>query len=169
MVGMGEGVREPSLRDTEFSITDPERRKRLELKLDEYKDRAVETGMKFVHPGALLIKYGTRGYLELFKLMVLEKALQIAAERDTAAEPINIMEMALIIQDETGLQVTKAAAVPYVYDQYYGVMRASHDYTDFGGSFEAYEFAQAYNIVQFYANGNEHMASGGTGLPQASS
>jgi hypothetical protein len=154
-----ESVREPSISDTEISITDPVLRRRLELKLQEYAQRAERRGLPYMDPEVVRRHHG----VSMFKSLILEKVLEIAERRDTSAEPIRIDEVALDVQDETNLPVAAAVTVPYVYDPEYDIRKP--DYAVLQQNSPAAQFSQAYGIIQVHILGREDVLHHSTGLP----
>jgi hypothetical protein len=154
-----EFAREPSVSDTEISITDPVRRRRLELKLQEYAERAERRGLPYMDPDVVQRHHG----VNMFKSLILQKVLEIADSRDTAIEPIRIDEVALAIQGETNQPVAAAVTVPYVYDPESDTRKP--EYMVLKQNSPAAQFSQAYGIIQAYTSGREDVLHHSTGLP----
>jgi hypothetical protein len=151
--------REPSICDTEISVTDPVLRRRLELKLQEYGQRDERRGLAYMDPEVIRRQHG----VSMFKSLILGKVLAIAGHRDTGVEPIRIDEVALAVQDETDLPVAAAVTVPYVFDPDSGIRKP--DTTVLPQGSPADQFTRAYGVIQIYASGRSDVLHHSTGLP----
>ena len=154
---------EPALIDSRIDIRSPRVTQQLQAKLAEYQQRYREKADLSYE--ARVEQFGTGEYRAIFNQSILNAVLTIAGdqERDFAANPIVITEVALAVQDETQLPVVSAALVPFVFNK--DALIYAPDPERIPRNPMISGFLDSYMVIKTYAMGETFGVNSGTGLP----
>jgi hypothetical protein len=152
------------LETTAMRIEGEELIERLELKLEQYRLRAVgwrdDIDLSNFNENELL-----RVRARVFKEPILDYVVGVARMRDTTTEPINMAEVALAVGKATGYDLALSATIPFRMHESGIVHVPDHSSLAAEATPEDAAFSEAYGVIMNYANNKLWAVFGGTGLP----
>jgi len=145
--------REPSLQDTAMVIKSPEDIERLQLKLEEYRQRAAA---RREHADDLGPDMELRQWAdELFKEPILDYVVSAALARDQTDEgtAVTILEVGGAVGESTGYDLSLSMITPFRFVEERGVFQPDIPRLLDEGTLADVAFSTAYGIVKEYVNG----------------
>lgn len=154
---------EPSAEWSAIPVSDIiEKLPRLQKKLEEYKRRNEEKGIAYIHPELLELQ---GGMLAVLKPIVLESVITMAQEK-APDDQVYLHEVALLVHETTGLDVLRAATVPFRFSETVDDYVPDYERLETEAGQVGLDFSKAYAIARSYCRGTPGL-TGGTGLPEA--